>query len=344
MISQAINIARGTTTMLLLSLNALLWCGLLFLAALLRPLLPGLERRIAYGARLHPVVDCWVRGNLAILRGLRLTRLTVRGADTLRRDGWYLVVSNHQSWIDIIALQCGLLPHAPVLKFFTKQQLIWLPLIGLSCWVLDFPLMRRFSSEALARNPALRRVDLETTRLACNRFRHAPTTVLNFVEGTRFTHNKQLQQQSPYQHLLRPRAGGVGGVLATLGDRLDAIVDVTITYPAVRTASAATPATTASATTASGNDPAGPTVRIGQAAETSSGRRGDPPTFWHLLCGQVPEILVELRVMPVPADLIDGDYAEDEAYRSRVRNWLDRLWSEKDAHLAAACQPKAWTS
>ena len=310
MISQAINTTRGVAAMLLLSLNALLWCGLLFLAALVRPLLPGLERKIAYGARLHPVVDCWVRGNLTIIRALRLTRLTVHGADRLRRDGWYLVLSNHQSWIDIIALQCGLLPHTPVLKFFTKQQLIWLPLIGLSCWVLDFPLMRRFSSAALAKNPALRRVDLETTRLACNRFRHAPTTILNFVEGTRFTEHKRTQQQSPFKHLLRPRAGGVGGVLATLGDRLDAIVDTTITYPSAR--------------------------RSDQADSTDRGGRDAPPTFWHFLCGQVPEVLVELRVMPVPADLIDGDYAEDEAYRTRIRNWLDRLWSEKDAHLDTA--------
>ncbi len=340
MISQAMNLARGSTAMLLLSLNALLWCGLLFLAALLRPLLPGLERRIAYGARLHPVVDCWVSGNLAILRGLRLTRLTVRGADTLRRDGWYLVVSNHQSWIDIIALQCGLLAHAPVLKFFTKRQLIWLPLIGLSCWVLDFPLMRRFSSEALARNPALRRVDLETTRLACNRFRHAPTTVLNFVEGTRFTQHKQLQQQSPFKHLLRPRAGGVGGVLATLGDRLDAIVDATITYPSAHRLSAAR----TSPPNPSGTNRAGQAGHAGQTGSTDASVRADPPTFWHFLCGQVPEILVELRVMPVPPDLIDGDYAEDEAYRTRVRNWLDRLWSEKDAHLAAACRPDTGTA
>ena len=346
MISRAINTARGIAAMLLLSLNALLWCGLLFLAALLRPLLPGLERRIAYGARLHPVVDCWVSGNLAILRGLRLTRLTVRGADTLRRDGWYLVVSNHQSWIDIVALQCGLLPHAPVLKFFTKQQLIWLPLIGLSCWVLDFPLMRRFSSEALARNPALRRVDLETTRLACNRFRHAPTTVLNFVEGTRFTQHKQRLQQSPFQHLLRPRAGGAGGVLATLGDRLDAIVDATITYPAAPGSSAAHSPTEAhtSRTNELAGDSAPPAGDPSRTAASGTPTRDDPPTFWHFLCGQVPEILVQLRVMPVPADLIGGDYAEDDAYRTRIRNWLDRLWSEKDAHLAAASAQNTRTS
>jgi 1-acyl-sn-glycerol-3-phosphate acyltransferase len=294
---------RGVLAMLLFSLNAVLWCGLLFIAALVRPLLPGLERKVAYGARLHPLVDRWVAGNLAIIRGLRLARLNVVGAEALRRDGWYLVLCNHQSWIDIIALQCGLLHDAPVLKFFTKQQLIWLPFIGLSCWVLDFPLMRRFSADALAANPALRRVDLETTRAACDRFRHAPTTVLNFTEGTRFTRAKHAQQGSPYANLLKPRAGGVGSVLATLGDRLDAIVDATITYPTVL---------------------------------ADGTRHNEPPSFWHFLCGYVPEIRLELRAHPVASELIGGDYAEDDAYRTRVRNWLDALWSEKDARLARA--------
>ncbi len=291
---------RGALAMLLFSLNAVLWCGLLFIAALVRPLLPGLERKVAYGARLHPIVDRWVAGNRAIIRGLGLARLNVIGGDALRRDGWYLVLCNHQSWIDIIALQCGLLHDAPVLKFFTKQQLIWLPFIGLSCWVLDFPLMRRFSAQALAANPALRRIDLETTREACNRFRHAPTTVLNFAEGTRFTRAKHAQQGSPYANLLKARAGGVGSVLATLGDRLDAIVDATITYPRVL---------------------------------ADGTHRNEPPSFWHFLCGYVPEIRLELQALAVDAALITGDYADDDAYRTRVRNWLDELWSEKDARL-----------
>jgi hypothetical protein len=58
-----------------------------------------------------------------------------------------------------------------------------------------------------------------------------PVTLLNFVEGTRFTREKQADQDSPYRNLLRPRIGGIAFVLASLGDQLDGVFDVAIIYP-----------------------------------------------------------------------------------------------------------------
>ncbi len=75
----------------------------------------------------------------------------------------------------------------PFLKFFLKQQLIWVPLLGLAWWALDFPFMRRHSSEYLAKHPEERGKDLAATRKACEKFAEIPTSVMNFVEGTRFT-------------------------------------------------------------------------------------------------------------------------------------------------------------
>ena len=99
-----------------------------------------------------------------------------------------------------------------------------MPLVGLVWWALDFPFLRRRGGASGAR-------DLATARAACARFRALPTSVMSFVEGTRFTPAKHEAQGSPYRHLLKPKAGGMMTTLDVLGDRLDAVLDVTIFYP-----------------------------------------------------------------------------------------------------------------
>ena len=111
----------------------------------------------------------------------------------------------------------------PFLKFFLKEELKWVPVIGLAWWALDFPFMKRGKAGG--------RSDLETTRIACEKFRLIPTSVINFVEGTRFTKAKHHRQGSPYRHLLKPRVGGMAVALATMGEDFRALLDVTIAYP-----------------------------------------------------------------------------------------------------------------
>jgi hypothetical protein len=53
---------------------------------------------------------------------------------------------------------------------------------------------------------------------------------MNFVEGTRFTPQKHAAMESPYRHLLLPRAGGVSFVLSAMGGMLHSKLDVTIAY------------------------------------------------------------------------------------------------------------------
>ena len=149
----------------------------------------------------------------------------VQGVDSLHPRGWYLVSSNHQSWVDILVLQRIFHGHIPFLKFFLKQELIWVPVIGLAWWALDFPFMKR------GRGHGARHSDLQTTRDACEKFKRIPTSVINFVEGTRFTPAKHALQSSPYRHLLKPKIGGLGIALATMGEQFEALLDVTIVYP-----------------------------------------------------------------------------------------------------------------
>jgi len=119
----------------------------------------------------------------------------------------------------------------PFLKFFIKQELLWFPLLGPIWWALDYPVMKRYSKEYLRRNPQEKGRDLETTRRACEKFKENPVSVLNFLEGTRFTRAKHDRQNSPYRHLLLPKAGGIAFALSAMGDRFSEILNVTLVYP-----------------------------------------------------------------------------------------------------------------
>lgn len=144
--------------------------------------------------------------------------------ENLAMHNWYLVICNHQSWVDIVVLQKALNHKIPFLKFFIKRELLYVPLLGLAWWALDFPFVRR-------RGRATARQDLQAARRACEKFSRLPTSVMSFVEGTRFSRDKHQDQQSPYQHLLAPKSGGIGVALETMGDLFTAALDVTIIYP-----------------------------------------------------------------------------------------------------------------
>jgi 1-acyl-sn-glycerol-3-phosphate acyltransferase len=165
------------------------------------------------------------------LRLIGNTRWDIKGADALKRADWYLVLSNHQSWVDILVLQKVFNRKIPFLKFFIKRELFWFPVLGQAWWALDFPFIKRYTKSFLQKKPHLRGKDLEITRKACEKFKKIPVSIMNFVEGTRFTNEKHNRQHSPYTHLLKPKAGGIAFVLGAMGDQLDRILDVTIVYP-----------------------------------------------------------------------------------------------------------------
>lgn len=173
----------------------------------------------------------WVAVNTFTQRLFTNTKINVTGLDDLSMDEWYLVISNHQSWVDILVLQRILNNKIPFLKFFLKKELIYVPLLGIAWWALDFPFMKRHSQAFLKKNPHLKGDDLRTTRKSCEKFKYKPVSVMNFIEGTRFTQEKHDKQQSPYDELLKPKAGGIAFVLDAMGDYLNAVVNVTIYYP-----------------------------------------------------------------------------------------------------------------
>ena len=222
---------RGTFIFSLLTLNTVVWVTPLLLLALIKLLVPVAGFRRALTRVLMAIAENWISVNRVVLAGSGSFDWILPANITLKRDGWYLVLSNHQTWVDIVVLQSVFNRRIPLLKFFIKQELVWFPLLGLGWWALDLPFMKRYSPSYLARHPEKKGKDLEATRRACEKFRHTPTSVINFVEGTRFSEAKRDSRGSPYRHLLKPRAGGVAIALSSMGELFDAVLDVTIIYP-----------------------------------------------------------------------------------------------------------------
>lgn len=219
---------------LLIVLNTLVHALPLLLVALFKALLPFARLRHALNRVLTDLAERWIAMNSAMIDRFTRTRFQVELPASLQSDGHYLVLANHQSWVDIVVLQKIFNRRVPFMRFFLKRQLIWVPVLGLAWWALDFPFMGRYSRKEIAKNPELGRRDMEVTRRACEKFRSIPVSVMNFVEGTRFTPEKHAGQQSPYRHLLKPKSGGVAFVIDAMGDTLRAVLDVTIVYPGGR--------------------------------------------------------------------------------------------------------------
>lgn len=221
---------RGVLFLSCLTLNTIVWFIPIIFLAVVKLLIPVSVLRRAISRTLMAIGESWISVNWLMLRVAASVELESRGIDGLRRDGWYLLIANHQTWVDVFVLQTVFNRRIPFLKFFIKQELIWFPFLGMAWWAMDMPFMKRFSPSYLARNPHMKGKDLETTRRACEKFRDTPTSVLNFIEGTRFSEQKRQLRKSPYRHLLQPRAGGLAVALTSMGSVFTGVLDVTLSY------------------------------------------------------------------------------------------------------------------
>lgn len=207
--------------------SSLLICAI----ALIKVLLPTPKLKVLATRMADKAMWLWATLNARILSMSNRVEWDIEGGEGLNQQGWYLMISNHLSWTDIVVLCCVFKDRIPMPKFFLKQQLLYVPFIGMACWALDMPFMRRYSREYLIRNPHKRGQDLATTRRSCAKFKHTPTTVVNYVEGTRFTEEKQRKSKAGYQYLLQPKSGGIAYTLAAMGEQFENIIDVTLAYP-----------------------------------------------------------------------------------------------------------------
>ena len=221
----------GSFSFLLHVVNTLFWVIPIFVFALVKVIIPITAIRRLCDTILNASATSWISVNGLILKGTKRINWDLDLPQNLSTKDWYLVMANHQSWVDILVLQHVFNKKIPFLKFFLKQQLIWIPILGVAWWALDFPFMRRYSKSYIKKNPHKKGKDFETTKKACEKFKTIPISIMNFSEGTRFTKEKHQKQQSSFTNLLKPKAGGVGYVLTLMGDEITKIVDVTIDYP-----------------------------------------------------------------------------------------------------------------
>lgn len=215
----------------LLIINTIFCAIQLFPLAFIKFIIPLPWWRKIIGKVLVRVANNWVFLNSYVIHLAFPVEWNVQGTEKLNKNDWYLVISNHQSWVDIIILQKVLYGKIPYIKFFLKKELIWVPVLGLAWWALDFPFMKRYTKEEVAKNPSLKGKDIEITRKACEKFKTDYVTIMTFPEGTRFTKEKHDAQQSPYKHLLKPKAGGISFTISAMGDKIHKLLNMTIVYP-----------------------------------------------------------------------------------------------------------------
>lgn len=280
----------------LLFINVIFWCSFLFLLTPIKFILPEIVVRKLLDPIFSTIAGAWISCNSGWMKLTQNTHWDVVLPDNLNPKGWYFVSSNHQSWVDIFVLQHVLNGKIPFLKFFLKQELIRVPIMGLAWWALDFPFMKRFSKSYLEKHPEMIGKDIETTQQACAKFKHIPTSVMNFFEGTRFTPAKHQKQGSPHKHLLNPKSGGFAFALNAMGDKFQSLLDCTIVYP------------------------------------------NGIPNFSDFMRGEIPEIIVRIREIPIPAEFCSGNYENDLEFKQKFQTWVSDIWLEKDRQIESLQQ------
>lgn len=231
LIMPVLSALKGLTSFTLIVVNTLICFVPVMVLALFKSVLPFASLRAVLNVVLDNIATFWIGVNNLNQRCLGRSVVDVSGTHDFALNDWYMVVANHQSWVDILVLQRLFNRRIPFIKFFLKKELIWVPFIGLAWWALEFPFMKRYSAELLKKKPELKGKDIEVTKRACDKFQYFPVSIMNFLEGTRFTIEKHDQQSSQYEHLLMPKAGGLSFALNAMDGKLHQLIDVTIFYP-----------------------------------------------------------------------------------------------------------------
>ncbi len=284
---------QGTLVLLAVSVNTIASTVVIFLLAVVKLIAPKGTARNTVTHWLSSVGEYWISFNKLMAWFLHDMKWDIQLPDSLTPEGRYLVFCNHQSWVDILVLQHCLNRRAPFMRFLLKQELIWVPFLGFCWWALDMAFLRRYSRAELVKNPELRGKDLENAARACEKLKHIPVSMMSFPEGTRITSAKHEQQNSPYEHLLRPRYGGIGQVLYSFDDALDHLIDVTIIYP------------------------------------------DGTPGLWQFVSGQISQIDVKIRLLPIGAEVRGKNFREDSEAKNALKAWLSEIWAEKEQYIAS---------
>ena len=199
-----------------------------FFFSLIKLIIPIKSIRYFCTSAVEYSVSMWVSYAILITKLFSPTEIQFEQNAKLDKNSSYLIICNHKSWLDTFILMLAFHKKIAFPKFFMKFQVFFIPVLGLIAWALEFPAMRRYSKEFLAANPEKKGEDLNKTLEYCKSLSLRPTTIINFVEGTRFSLEKV--KNSNYKNLLNPKAGGIAVILKSLSERMDGILNTTIVY------------------------------------------------------------------------------------------------------------------
>ena len=237
-----------------------------------------------------------VHNNL-LMRITTKVKWDIQGVENVKVNGSCIIISNHLSWTDIVMICHIYRGRIPITKFFLKQSLIFIPIIGQACYAIGMPFLRRYTRAQILKNPKLKTKDLDSTRKACQSLLVYPSSLVNFVEGTRFTKAKARSCKSPYQNLMPPKAASLAVALGMIGKNIDCLLNTTILYP---------------------------------------DHNGQGSIFYALLCGRLDRVIARVEVIDkefIEQKLV-GDYIGDKQFKRSFTNELRSIWQKKDEQIA----------
>ena len=219
----------GLITFLLILIELIIGFGTLAIINIPRGIIPLKIFKI-YLAKVSNIIgDLTVYGLKLIMLLMHGNNISVINNQKFDKNEWYMAMSNHQSWADIFILLVAANYKLPLLKFFMKRELWWIPFVFLANKTLNMPFVNRHSKKEIEQNPSLRNQDYKNTLKSCKRFLRTPSTIFSYAEGTRFTDEKHDQQGSPYNNLLSPKIGGMATALSAMPN-INTLVDYTVVY------------------------------------------------------------------------------------------------------------------
>ena len=219
----------GIITCILILVELTIGFGTLFLVNIPRAFFPTKSFKKYISKISNKIGDLTVYGLKIILLLMHGDTIKVFDENKFDRNTWYMAMSNHQSWADIFVLLVAAHKRIPLLKFFMKKELRWIPFIYLANKTLNMPFVNRHSKKEIESNPSLRLKDYQNTLEACKRFMRSPSTIFSYAEGTRNDPMKHKSQNSPYNNLLIPRVGGMATALSAMPE-IETLVDYSVVY------------------------------------------------------------------------------------------------------------------
>ncbi|MDA0775559.1 MAG: acetyltransferase [Proteobacteria bacterium] len=203
--------------------------GTLAIVNVPRAIFPFKSLKIKLANISNNIGEYTVYGLKIIMKIMHRDSMQVFDNNEFDKNAWYMAISNHQSWADIFILLVAAHRRIPLLKFFMKKELAWIPFIFLANKTLNMPFVNRHSKKELEKNPNLRNKDYENTLKSCKRFLRSPSTIFSYAEGTRNDATKHKAQNSPYKNLLKPRIGGIATALSAMPN-INVLVDYSVVY------------------------------------------------------------------------------------------------------------------